>query len=61
MKILATKTLTWWQVGIIKIASALFGIAIGAYWADIFAPYVCYILVAGIITGAYAGWMWFKA
>jgi len=36
INILKSITLTWWQVGIFKVAAISLGISIGAYWADFF-------------------------
>jgi hypothetical protein len=59
-RIFTSKTLNWKQVSVIKMASGCFGVAIGAYWADIFAPYVLWFVVAGLVFGLYAGSFWFR-
>ncbi len=48
----------WWQVSILKFAVLLFGIAIGAYWADFFNDLLVFIIVLAVVLGAYS---WYVA
>jgi hypothetical protein len=43
----------WWQVGILKAALLLIGIAIGANWPEVFAPYITVLVIVGLLLGAY--------
>ena len=53
MKIFKSYTYKWWQMGIFKLSLLCFGVAIGAYWQDVFLPYISLILGLGIILGIY--------
>ncbi|HLC45045.1 MAG: hypothetical protein A2722_02095 [Candidatus Doudnabacteria bacterium RIFCSPHIGHO2_01_FULL_50_11] len=59
MNIFRDHVLTWWQVGIVKLCLLSIGIAVGAQWHEVFAPYVMVLVVVGIATGVYlaAAWM----
>lgn len=60
MSIFSPHTLTWWQVGIFKIALLAIGVSAGVYWQEVFAPYVGAILIVGVLCGIYIAWVWFK-
>lgn len=60
MNIFKSTKFTWWQLGILKWATLFFGLAIGAMWPEIFAPYAKMLLVIGVIAGIYLGFVWFK-
>lgn len=51
---------TWWQIGVFKLALLTLGIAIGAYWADVFAPYIGVLIVLGLALGIYIAVISFK-
>lgn len=59
MDIFASRTLTWYEVGAIKLSVLLIGIAIGAYWPETFLPYLTLIVIVGIAAGLYASYAWF--
>jgi len=46
-------TLTWWQIGIFKLALLAIGVSIGAYWHDIFAGSLVVLIVIAIVASAY--------
>lgn len=58
MNIFKTFSLKWWQVGIFKLSLLAVGIAIGAYWSDIFLPFVIALAVVGVSAGAYVWFVW---
>jgi len=60
MDILRNSTFTWWQIGLFKLSVLTFGIAVGAYWQDVFSPYLTTLLVVAIVSGLYVGYVWFK-
>jgi hypothetical protein len=53
MRIIRDYTYTVWQIGALKLAMLSLGIAIGAYWQDIFLPHVTWLLVVGLALGVY--------
>lgn len=58
MNIFGNKTVTWWQVGLLKLSVGAFGVAVGAYWSDIFLPYLTPIIVIAIVSGLYIAYVW---
>lgn len=53
-------TFQWWEVSILKFALLLFGIAIGAYWSDIFTDWIVLIFILALILGIYSSYAAFK-
>jgi uncharacterized membrane protein YgaE (UPF0421/DUF939 family) len=53
-------TLTWWQLGLLKIAVLAIGIVIGSHWSDIFVGYTTVLLIVGGVSSVYLGIVWFK-
>ena len=53
MDIFKPSTLSWWQVGLVKVCLLSLGIAIGAYWQEVFLPYVSILVAVGIALGVY--------
>ena len=60
MDMLKNSTFTWWQVGLFKLSVVTFGIAVGAYWQDLFLPYLTALLVVAVVSGLYVGYIWYK-
>jgi len=60
MKIFKNYTYSWWQIGLLKLALLCFGVAIGAYWHEVFSGYITILIVAGIILGIYIGFISLK-
>ena len=60
MKIFKTVSMSTWDIGIIKLAVALMGIAIGSTWPNIFAPYAGLMFSVGILFGIYMFYIWLK-
>lgn len=53
-------TLEWWQTGIFKTSLMCIGIAAGAYWHTLFAPYIVPIAIVGFVLAAYMWYVWAK-
>ncbi len=60
MKFFASKTLQWWEVGLIKLAVLLIALAIGSHWAKLFSPHARVLGIVGILTGIYCLYRWLK-
>ena len=60
MNIFSNSTFTWWQTGLFKLSALTFGIAIGAYWPEVFAQYLTALLVIALASGLYVGYVYFK-
>jgi hypothetical protein len=60
MNILKTFTLKWWQGGLLKWGMLALGVAIGAYWHDLFIGYLLYLIVFAVISLAYITYVWAK-
>ena len=58
MNIFKSKSLTWWQVGILKLCVVCFGAAIGSYLHEWIAPYIGLLLVVGAVCAVYIAWVW---
>lgn len=58
MKIFKTVPMSTWEVGMVKFTVGSIGIAIGATWPNIFAPYATILFVAGILVGLYILYVW---
>lgn len=53
MNIFKDRAFKWWQVGLLKGALLAFGLAIGANWPEIFAPYTTLLIIIGAVLGIY--------
>jgi hypothetical protein len=60
MKLFKNVLWQWWEIGLVKWSSALFGLAVGAYWPQVFGPYVLPILFVGITLGLVVLFYWLK-
>lgn len=60
MNIFKNYTFTWWQAGIFKISVICVGVAIGANWPDIFAPYTAMLIAGAVVLGIYIAIISFK-
>ena len=60
MDIFKSGTLTWWQVGIFKLALLLIGVAIGATLHAFFIPYAPQLFTAGVLLSFYIAYVWFR-
>ncbi|OGG88269.1 hypothetical protein A2592_00130 [Candidatus Kaiserbacteria bacterium RIFOXYD1_FULL_42_15] len=53
-------TFSWLQIGAFKLSTIFFGVVIGAYWSEIFMPYLTLLLAVAVISGLYVGMVWFR-
>ncbi len=60
MRIFKSVVLAWWEVGVIKLAVWCFGLAIGATFAEMIAPYVVPLLVIGAIAAVCSLVIWVR-
>lgn len=60
MNIFGKGTFTWWQMGIFKIALLSLGVAVGAYWQEVFSQYLTALIVIAVVAGVYIAYVWFK-
>jgi putative Mn2+ efflux pump MntP len=60
MKIFKNYTYSWWQIGIFKLTLLCFGVAIGAYWNEVFSQYLTILLVVGLVLAIYIGFVSLK-
>ncbi len=58
MNIFSSTTFTWWQLGLLKWAVFLIGIAVGASWPEIFAQNAVILLVIGLCISVYLFIVW---
>jgi hypothetical protein len=49
------------EIGLIKIAAGCLAIAIGAWFADFFRPYLVLLVVIAFVAGIWATAIWLKA
>jgi hypothetical protein len=60
MNIFKTFTLKWWQGGIFKLGMWALGIAVGAYWHNIFAGFLAALVAIGVICLTYITYIWYQ-
>jgi hypothetical protein len=58
MKILRTYRLSWWQLGILKLALLSIGILFGVYFRDFFVNLTMILVVIAILASVYS---WYAA
>lgn len=61
MNIFKSTTFNWKQLGLLKWAVLLIGIAIGAAWSDIFSPYILVLIILGLILSIPPARVWLRA
>jgi uncharacterized membrane protein YoaK (UPF0700 family) len=45
--------LTWWQIGVFKLALLAIGAAIGAWWHEFFGDYLIPLVAIAVVASAY--------
>lgn len=60
MTLFKSYTYRWWQIGLFKLALLAIGVAIGAYWQEIFLPYLAAVLAVGVVLGVYIALVSFR-
>jgi uncharacterized membrane protein YcaP (DUF421 family) len=60
MSLFKSFTLTWWQVGVFKLGMLALGIAIGAFWHDLFTSYLPALVVLAVLSLIYVTVVWLR-
>lgn len=60
MNLFKSTKFTWWQLGLLKWAVLFIGVAVGATWPELLAPYALVLLVIGLIISVYLGVVWLR-
>ncbi len=60
MKLFKTALMSTWDIGVLKLAVLCIGLAIGAKWATVFAPYTTALFIIGVLIGLYSLYTWAK-
>jgi len=60
MNLFKTLTLQWWQTSIFKTGMLALGIAIGAYWHDLFGGHLVILIVVSALSLAFVTYVWWK-
>jgi hypothetical protein len=60
MAIFKSKKVSWWQVGVLKLALLFIGLAVGAQWSGALLPYVDMLAIVGLLAGLYSAIAWFR-
>jgi hypothetical protein len=55
-----TFTLKWWQGGLFKWGMLALGIAVGAYWHNLFGSFLPILIGFAVVTLAYVTVVWWK-
>jgi hypothetical protein len=53
--------MTLWDIGVLKVSAALFGIVVGAYFAPCVQRNVSRFVVPLVVLGGRSGYRWFAA
>ena len=60
MNLFKSFTLKWWQGSLFKISIVTAGVAIGAYWSEVFSPYLVLLILVAVVSGTYISYVWWK-
>ena len=60
MNIFKSFTMKWWQVVIFKVSIVALGVVIGAYWNQIFSPFIIPLIITALVCGVYVCYIWWK-
>ena len=60
MNLFKTFTLKWWQAGIFKLGMWAIGIAVGAYWHNLFAGFLPTLIAIAAVCLAYTTYIWLQ-
>ena len=58
LNLFKTFSLKWWHAGIFKVGMLATGIAVGAYWHEIFGGYLQELIVVAVVSLAYVSYVW---
>jgi len=60
MNLFKTFTLKWWQTSLFKVGMLAVGIALGAYWHEVFGGHLLILLIVAAVSLAYVSYIWWK-
>lgn len=60
MNIFKPFTLTWWQLGLLKLCLLCVGIVFGVYFHDFFLQWIVIVTIVFVTSGIYIGSVWLK-
>ncbi len=60
MRLFKNVNFQWWQVSLLKLSVLAIGMAIGAYWSELFAQYAQILVIVGVVIGLYIFIIWSK-
>ncbi len=60
MSIFSSSTFTWQQIGLFKLSTITFGIAVGTYWQEIFLPHLVPLIMIAIVSGVYVAYVYLR-
>lgn len=60
MNLFKSRTVQWWEVGLIKLSVMCVGIAVGATWPEVFAAHIGLLVVVAVVVGLYMAYRWYK-
>ena len=56
-----SKSMTLWDVGVLKVSAMIFGVVVGAYFAPFVTRNVWWFVVLLVVLGGRSGYRWFAA
>ena len=60
MQLFKSVTLTWWQVGLLKLSLLSLGVILGATWPGVFVNWREVLLVLFVVPAFYVTYVWFQ-
>lgn len=60
MNIFKSLTLTWWQLGLLKLSLVCVGIIFGVYFQAFFLKWIVLVTIAFVVPALYVGGVWLK-
>ncbi len=60
MNLFKNFTMKWWQAGLFKIGLLALGIAVGAYWHNLFGRFLPELITLGALCLWYIALLWWK-
>jgi hypothetical protein len=58
MNVFKTITLKWWQAALFKAGIWALGIAVGAYWHNLFSGVLPELVAIGVVCLSYVSYVW---
>jgi hypothetical protein len=60
MNIFKSFTLTWWQLGLLKLSLVCVGIIFGVYFQAFFLKWIVLVTIAFVVPAIYVGSVWIE-